>query len=69
MPSLRKSTSESLEKKRVLELTLFRKDKPIGQTFGSGFSWPEAIDAAADVYNGVSQSRSVRLLLFDQADD
>lgn len=37
-------------------LRLVRKDKPIGQTFGSGFSWPEAADAAADVYNGVSES-------------
>ena len=32
----------------------FRKDKPVGQIFGSGFSWSEATDAAADVYNGVS---------------
>ncbi|KAH8819665.1 calcofluor white hypersensitive protein-like protein [Xylogone sp. PMI_703] len=28
------------------------KDKQIGQVFGQGFSWPDAIDAAADVYNG-----------------
>ncbi len=32
----------------------FRKDKPVSLIFGSGFSWSEAIDAAADVYNGVS---------------
>jgi hypothetical protein len=30
-----------------------RKDKPIPQTFGGAFSWDDAIDAAADVYNGV----------------
>lgn len=33
-----------------------RKDKPIGNTFGEGFSWSEAIDAVADIYNGVSSS-------------
>ena len=32
----------------------FRKDKPVGLIFGTGFSWSEATDAAADVYNGVS---------------
>lgn len=31
-----------------------RKDKPINQVFGHAFSWSEAIDAVADVYNGVS---------------
>ncbi|KAG5297368.1 calcofluor white hypersensitive protein [Histoplasma ohiense] len=29
-----------------------QKDKPVGRTFGEGFFWAEAIDAAADVYNG-----------------
>ncbi|KAI4189698.1 MAG: hypothetical protein LQ348_003761 [Seirophora lacunosa] len=29
-----------------------RKDKPIGNVFGSGLLWTEALDAAADVYNG-----------------
>ncbi|PGG96308.1 hypothetical protein AJ79_09642 [Helicocarpus griseus UAMH5409] len=29
-----------------------QKDKPVGRTFGEGFFWSEAIDAAADVYNG-----------------
>ncbi|KAI9827631.1 MAG: hypothetical protein M1819_006920 [Sarea resinae] len=28
------------------------KEKPIGRVFGEGFSWAEAIDAVADVYNG-----------------
>ncbi|KAI4279393.1 MAG: hypothetical protein LQ337_000316 [Flavoplaca oasis] len=28
------------------------KDKPIGNVFGAQFSWAEALDAAADVYNG-----------------
>ncbi|KKZ65391.1 hypothetical protein EMCG_08771 [[Emmonsia] crescens] len=29
-----------------------QKDKPVGLTFGEGFFWAEALDAAADVYNG-----------------
>ncbi|KAL2826965.1 Frag1/DRAM/Sfk1 family-domain-containing protein [Aspergillus cavernicola] len=28
------------------------KGKPVGNTFGQGFSWSEVFDAAADVYNG-----------------
>ncbi|PLB40849.1 putative integral plasma membrane protein [Aspergillus candidus] len=28
------------------------KGKPVGNTFGQGFSWGEVADAAADVYNG-----------------
>ncbi|KAK6592555.1 Protein CWH43 [Botrytis cinerea] len=28
------------------------KEKEVGQLFGQSFSWPEAFDAAADVYNG-----------------
>ncbi|GIJ87597.1 hypothetical protein Asppvi_006507 [Aspergillus pseudoviridinutans] len=28
------------------------KGKPVGNTFGEGFFWPEVLDAAADVYNG-----------------
>lgn len=31
-----------------------RKDKPIGQALDVGFSLDEAIDAAADIFNGVS---------------
>lgn len=30
-----------------------RKNRQVGEVFGAGFSWPAAIDAAADVYNGV----------------
>ncbi|KAI9723712.1 MAG: hypothetical protein M1812_001012 [Candelaria pacifica] len=29
-----------------------KKDKPVGQVFGAGFSWQESLDAIADVYNG-----------------
>ena len=36
------------------KLMASRKDKPVGQIFGAGLSWAEAIDAVADVYNGVS---------------
>ena len=31
-----------------------RKDKPIGQLLNQPFTWSDAFDAAADVYNGVS---------------
>lgn len=33
---------------------MHRKEKQVGQIFGQVFSWGDAIDAAADVYNGVS---------------
>lgn len=33
--------------------SFLRKDKVAGQVFGSGFSWSEAADAVADIYNGV----------------
>lgn len=45
------------------ELNFFRKYKPTGRIFGSGFSWSEASDAVANTYNGVS---CFRLLLCDQ---
>lgn len=31
----------------------------IEKTFGSGFSWSEAVDAAADTYNGVGQTGDI----------
>lgn len=34
--------------------SILRKDKYAGQVFGSGFSWSEAADAVADIYNGVN---------------
>ena len=34
-------------------LTFHRKDKDVGRAFAGDFPWPAAIDAAADVYNGV----------------
>ena len=34
--------------------SLPRKDKQVNQVFGQAFSWSEAIDAVADIYNGVS---------------
>lgn len=43
----------------LLSLWFFRKDKLIGQIFGSGFSFVEAFDAAADVYNGVSSKNGI----------
>lgn len=35
-------------------LTLSRKNTEAAQVFGGGFAWPAALDAVADVYNGVS---------------
>ncbi|KAF2233723.1 calcofluor white hypersensitive protein [Viridothelium virens] len=41
------------DKKRVVDAALEKeKDKDIGNVFGRGFSWDEALDAIADVYNG-----------------
>ena len=34
-----------------------RKHNPIDRVFGRGFLWNEALDAVADVYNGVSPLR------------
>lgn len=33
------------------------KDKPVGQVFDAGFSWAEMLNAAADVYLGVTLPR------------
>ncbi|KAL2356110.1 calcofluor white hypersensitive protein [Cryomyces antarcticus] len=39
--------------KTVVDAVLEKeKDKQAGQVFGPRFSWPDALDAAADVYNG-----------------
>jgi hypothetical protein len=39
-----------------------RKDKPIGQALNQSFSLGEALDAVADVYNGVSYTnKTVRI--------
>jgi hypothetical protein len=35
---------------------LCRKNRDVAEVFAPGFSWPAAIDSAADVYNGVSTS-------------
>lgn len=37
-----------------------RKEKPVGQVFGHAFAWPDAIDAAADIYNGVRSCFTIR---------
>ncbi len=43
-----------------LELIItVRKDKPAGQVFGQPFSWNDALDAVADVYNGVSEKTTL----------
>ncbi len=46
---------------RSNSLWSYRKDRPIGQTFGKGFQLSEMIDAAADVYNGVSSIIAQRI--------
>lgn len=40
-----------------------RKDKPTRNAFGEGFFWSEVADAAADIYNGVSQNYDSYLLV------
>lgn len=42
-----------------------RKDQDIGPVFGTGFSWGEVIDAAADVYNGVCSDIYALEIIFD----
>lgn len=41
----------------MVNLTPSRKNKQVGQVFAQAFSWPELIDALADVYTGVSDTR------------
>jgi hypothetical protein len=41
--------------KRATQLMKIRKENQVGQVFAHKFTWSEAIDAAADVYNGVSE--------------
>ena len=43
-------------------LIFFRKDRPVGHIFGSGFSWSEAFDAAAEIYNGVGSKQRGMLI-------
>lgn len=45
------------DKQRIADKALERnKDKPIGLVFDHSFSWDEMLDAAADVYLGVSSA-------------
>ncbi|QSZ31418.1 hypothetical protein DSL72_000983 [Monilinia vaccinii-corymbosi] len=47
-----KGQSKGKDKMVVDKVLEKEKDKEVGQLFGQSFSWPEAFDAAADVYNG-----------------
>ncbi|TAQ87624.1 hypothetical protein B7494_g4044 [Chlorociboria aeruginascens] len=47
-----KGSSKGNNKMVVDTIIEKEKDKPVGQLFGQSFSWIEAIDAMADVYNG-----------------
>ncbi|RFU30865.1 hypothetical protein B7463_g5490, partial [Scytalidium lignicola] len=47
-----KGTSKGKSKMVSDKILEKEKDKQIGQVFGQAFSWPEAIDALAEVYNG-----------------
>jgi hypothetical protein len=53
MPSLKRSMYNNSSGSDFLCSLLIRKDMRIKKTFGSGFSWSKAVDAAADTYNGV----------------
>ena len=54
MLCLKKSRASNIDV-RLHVLMSPRKDKDIGNVFGRGFSWDEALDALADVYNGVGK--------------
>lgn len=56
LPTLSWKNSMLLSRSTSLNffLTFHRKDKDVGRAFTGDFPWPAAIDAAADVYNGVS---------------
>jgi len=56
MRSLKKSMYNDFGGQVLFGSLLIRKDNLIGEKFSSGFSWGEAVDAAADIYNGVSQT-------------
>ncbi|RAL64732.1 hypothetical protein DID88_001763 [Monilinia fructigena] len=47
-----KGQSKGKDKMIVDKVLEKEKEKEVGQLFGQSFSWPEAFDAAADVYNG-----------------
>ncbi|KAI9643584.1 Protein cwh43 [Ciborinia camelliae] len=47
-----KGQSKGKDKTVVDKVLEKEKEKEVGQLFGQSFSWPEAFDAAADVYNG-----------------
>ncbi|KAA8566602.1 hypothetical protein MFRU_042g00810 [Monilinia fructicola] len=47
-----KGQSKGKDKMIVDKVLEKEKEKEIGHLFGQSFSWPEAFDAAADVYNG-----------------
>jgi hypothetical protein len=56
------------DKKNLADSVLtHEKDKPIGQVFDARFSWDELLDAAADVYLGVSTVLSTALNVSNQA--
>jgi hypothetical protein len=57
MPSWIKSKHCWPDRKSLL-LIGGRKDKDVGQVFGRGFSWDEALDSVADVYMGVRDAFS-----------
>ena len=40
----------------ILSDGIRRKNRDVAEVFAPGFSWPAAIDAATDVYNGVGIS-------------
>ncbi|KAF7876398.1 hypothetical protein EAF04_001490 [Stromatinia cepivora] len=47
-----KGQSKGKDKMVVDKVLEKEKEKEVGQLFGQSFSWPEAFDAAADVYHG-----------------
>jgi hypothetical protein len=64
MPSLRKSRFARVSP-CALKVVNFcgRKNRDVAEVFAKGFEWKKAIDATADVYNGVRNvDRRVRVV-------
>lgn len=48
-----KRSKHTEDRSRTWVSRLFRNKNPVGQNFGTGFSWSEALDIIAHIYNGV----------------
>jgi hypothetical protein len=42
-----------LSVRKIVQLTLYRKESELGHALNMTFSWSQVLDVVADVYNGV----------------